>query len=159
MMFCAYLNDRSTWAQILTNHILVQSLRWLEEMPTVVELGNYILGESDFYANVHSYHTLQVSECHWESHEHTIDIQYIISGEENIRWIPDYLLFGKCKTLNGQDRLEWDAPLFNTNVITMKPGMFAIFMPREAHCPKIAPETPNMIRKAVVKVPIPLLEN
>jgi YhcH/YjgK/YiaL family protein len=122
-------------------------------------LGDYPLGDNGFHANVHSYQTLLEADCLWESHEHTIDVQYVIDGEEIIRWMPINALKGKSKSISAQDRLEWDAPLFNTTAITMRPGMFALFMPGEAHCPKIALGLPTLIKKAVFKVPIQLLKN
>lgn len=44
-------------------------------------------------------------------------------------------------------------PCDNTAQLTLKPGMFAIFLPGEAHCPKIALEESEVLRKVVVKIP------
>ena len=48
-------------------------------------------------------------------------------------------------------------PSVNTVQLTMKPGMFAIFLPGDAHCPKIALKELEVLRKVVIKIPAYLL--
>jgi beta-galactosidase beta subunit len=41
------------------------------------------------YVNVHGYKTLSAGSCEWESHQHTVDLQYCIGGGEIIQWTMD----------------------------------------------------------------------
>ena len=158
-MFCAYLNDPQVWQPQLSHPVLQTSLTWLEQHAATAALGDYPLGEPDWYANVHSYQTRPEPDCGWESHAQTVDVQYVIAGEEGIRWLPARELTGPLRTFTGRDRLEWAPPAETTTFLTLRAGMLAIFLPGEAHCPMIALDAPMLIRKAVVKIPARLLES
>lgn len=158
-MFCAYLNDSSAWQPLLSHLVLQTPLTWLEQHAGTAALGDYPLGEHDWYANVHSYQTRPEPDCVWESHARTADVQYVIAGEEGIRWLPASKLNGPLRTFTDRDRMEWAPPAEITTMLTLRAGMFAIFLPGEVHCPMIALGTPMPIRKAVVKIPVRLLES
>jgi YhcH/YjgK/YiaL family protein len=156
-MFCAYLNDPEVRRPLLSNPVLRTSLNWLAEHAANAPLGDYRLGEPDWFANVHTYDTRAEPECIWESHAQTADVQYVITGEEGIRWLPTTKLRGPVRTYDDRDRLEWMSPAEITTFLTLRAGMFAIFLPGEAHCPMIALDGPMPVRKAVVKIPLRLL--
>lgn len=157
-MFCAYLADSQVWQSLLAHPMFETSMTWLQRHAAAAELGDYALEMNGRYVNVHTYSTMAESECVWESHQRTVDIQYVIDGEEGIRWLPENLLGNPVRTLEERDRLEFGAPAQTTSLLAMRSGMFAVFLPREAHCPMIALDEPIPIRKAVVKIPIRLLE-
>lgn len=157
-MFSAYLNDRSAWECLLSQPVMRTSLEWLGRTAADAAVGDYPLGEPDWYANVHGYDTLPVSACTWESHRETVDVQYIIAGGESIRWLPDSALGEPVRTRKDRDRLDWHPPAQVVSTLAMRAGMFAVFLPREAHCPKIILDATMPIRKAVVKIPIRLLQ-
>jgi biofilm protein TabA len=137
-------------------------MRWLLDSASTAELGTYQLGKNGWYANVHQYHTREQYKCVWESHQHTIDIQYILSGTERILWAPISQLEGPVRTLVDVDRQEWslnglsDIP---PTSLEMNAGNFVIFMANEGHCPMIANGTPQIIRKTVIKIPAHLLSS
>ena len=158
-MFCTFLNEPSAWQPLLSNPLIHSSLRWLDRHAASAALGDYPLGEPDWYANVHTYETRSEADCVWESHAQTVDVQYVISGEEGIRWTPTWTLTGPSRTFTDRDRLEWTPPPEATSLLTLRAGMFAIFLPDEAHCPMIALDAPMPILKAVVKIPARLLES
>lgn len=156
-MFCAYLNDPSAWRPLLTDPVLQTSLNWLAAHAASAALGDYPLGEPDWYSNVHAYDTRPERDCLWESHAQTADVQYVITGEEGIRWLPASKLTGPVRTFTDRDRLEWALPAETSTLLTLRAGMFAIFLPGEAHCPMIELDVAMPIRKAVVKIPVRLL--
>ena len=142
---------------MLQQPILCDSLAWLHECAATAEFGDYPLGELNWYVNVHGYETLPERECCWENHRQTIDIQYLISGSEGIRWT-DVSQFGKAdRYIENVDREEYAIPADAGSLLVMQAGMFAIFLPGEVHCPKIALKGTATLRKAVVKIPIQLL--
>jgi YhcH/YjgK/YiaL family protein len=124
----------------------------------ITDYGEYNLGKPKWYANLHGYLTLPESECCWENHKHTIDIQYLINGKERIRWTSVNQLSTPRRYIEDKDRQEFDMPGFDTSQLTMEPGMFALFLPGDAHCPKIVFEEPEYLRKLVIKIPVDLLE-
>jgi uncharacterized protein, YhcH/YjgK/YiaL family len=102
------------------------------------------------------------ADCIWESHCQTIDIQYIISGNERILWSPISQLEGPVRTLDHVDRQEWIINRSDEGLpssLEMIAGYFVIFMANEGHCPMIAINMPHMIRKAVIKIPAHLLSS
>lgn len=156
-MLCGQLDNNATWKPILRHTVFLKSLRWLQEYAITAEFGDYPLGKPNWYANVHGYETVPESESSWENHMHTIDIQYLISGREGIRWANVNKLGSPQCYHKEKDRQEFGHPGGLISLIVMQPGMFAIFMPGDAHCPKISLGEPNLLRKAVVKIPTLLL--
>ena len=156
-MFSAYLQDKAAWEAILSESVWRSSLDWLANQAADAALGDYPLGAEGWYANVHSYETRSELDCTWESHAETIDVQYLIAGEEGIRWTPISKVGELQQKFDDRDRLEWAPPQHTATLITLREGMFAIFLPGEAHCPMVALEAPMAIRKAVVKIPAHLL--
>ena len=85
-----------------------------------------------------------------EAHKKYIDIQYVISGTDEMGWkhTPD------CKTIDTEYNAEKDYMLFKdepTQWEKVTPGMFTIFFPNDAHLPQIGP---GEIHKAVIKVAV-----
>lgn len=158
-MLTALLNDVDVWQPILLHPIFKESLVWLEKHAATADLGNHPLNKPGWYANVHGYATLTEHECVWENHTHTIDIQYLVRGCERIRWTAADQLGRPVRFFEELDRQEFDEPVCKGSVVNMLPGMFALFMPGEAHCPKIALDRSEQLHKVVIKIPIHLLED
>lgn len=85
-----------------------------------------------------------------EIHNSYIDIQYIISGTDEMGWKPK----SHCKKPAGPYDREKDIQFFMDQPdawITVLPGSFVIFFPEDAHLPQISD---GEIHKVVVKVKI-----
>lgn len=104
------------------------------------------------YMNIETGMTKSVEECRWEAHRRYLDIQYVVSGAENVEWAP--LLLGKVE----EDRPDDDVYFYAAESIASgatihhHAGRFSIFTPEDLHRPLLAPQDPASIRKAVVKV-------
>ena len=157
-MFAAYLEEKSVWAPILVQPVLRESLEWIGKYAEGTKIGDYQLGKPNWYASIHGYSTLPESECCWENHMHTIDIQYLIVGRERIRWTSVNQLGAPRCYIRDKDRQEFDLPRFKTAQLIMHHGMFAIFLPGDAHCPKIQLAESEILRKVVVKIPSHLIK-
>jgi len=157
-MFSASLENVAVWQPVLHQAILRESLVWIQTYASLAELGDYPLNNSGWYACVHGYETLPEMECCWENHKHTIDIQYIVSGCEGIRWTDVEKLGTPREYLKIHDREEFDAKSDDSSLVIMNSDIFAIFLPGEAHCPKIALRGSERLRKVVVKIPVSLIE-
>ena len=81
-----------------------------------------------------------------ETHKNFIDIQIPLSCTEVKGYTP------ACNLPEGEYNAEKDITFYEglaTDYLTVKPGMFAIFFPEDAHAPGV---TPDGVRKVIVKV-------
>ncbi|MBN2009081.1 YhcH/YjgK/YiaL family protein [candidate division KSB1 bacterium] len=85
-----------------------------------------------------------------EAHQKYIDIQYVISGIDDMGWIP----VAECKQPDGEYNAEKDI-IFYKDVpriwATVMPGNFAIFFPEDGHAPLGGT---GELHKAIVKVSV-----
>lgn len=156
-MISARLLDTMYTVNLLKNQIIQESLDWLKQNAAGASIGVYEFEKSGWFADVHTYITQSEAKCVWESHEETVDLQYLIEGEEGIEWAPINALGTLIKRFSDRDRLEWNGPLENCNYLVMRPGMYAIFLPSDAHRPMIALQDSVRVRKVVIKIPLSLV--
>jgi YhcH/YjgK/YiaL family protein len=109
-----------------------------------------IVGD-DVYALVSEYATKDPQDCLPEAHRIYIDIQYIVSGREAIGYV----------TLDNQQILseynpEKDIAFYSgeTSTIVLESGTFAVFFPQDIHRPGMQIDSPEKVKKVVVKVKI-----
>lgn len=157
-MFASSLSTPEFWQPFLSHPLFRDSLQWIADKAATVPDGIHELGEAGWFVNVHGYTTKPEAECVYESHFRTIDIQYMISGQEVIHALPAALL-GEPTDRNEEKDYELfaltDKPV---HTFRLTPGEFAIFLPGEAHAPRIALGEPAPLRKLVVKIPLALLK-
>jgi biofilm protein TabA len=121
--------------------------------------GKYEIDGEDMFVMIQEAETALKSERKFESHIKYIDIQYLISGEEEI--------IGYARKSSGNvitvNELETnDYALYEAAEgemdLLLKPGMFAVFFPSDLHRPVCSSKTVGTkIKKAVIKVNIALL--
>ncbi len=102
------------------------------------------------YAMVSRSPARQRSEARLEAHHKFIDIQFVISGVEEMGWKAR----GRCQRPHDQYDAEKDIEFFADppdSYVTVHPGEFVIFFPDDAHAPLIGS---GEIHKIVIKVPI-----
>ena len=137
----------------LSNNIAT-AIDWLKntdigslEAPQVITVdGDKVI------AQIQSYTTVPESEGKYESHKNYVDIQYVHSGTELMKWTPLHRLTGATEYDEERDVLFYeDAP---GNSLTVEPSQFAIFFPEDGHKPKCAYQTPQQISKIVLKVAV-----
>ena len=90
----------------------------------------------------------------WEAHRKYIDIQYIVSGREQMG-----IAYAPAMRVMQEYDAEKDFMLLEPakeagQFLRYAPGMFAIFYPHDAHMPSIALERPEKVRKVVMKVAV-----
>ncbi|HAU4328400.1 N-acetylneuraminate anomerase [Citrobacter freundii] len=118
--------------------------------------GSYELQGDDIFMNVMQFVTQHPEQKKAELHQQYIDIQVLLEGKERI-------LFGttdsarQCEAIHVEEDYQLCSQIIDEQMITLKPGMFAIFMPGEPHKPGCAVETPAEIKKVVIKVRASLL--
>ena len=115
------------------------------------EVGKYIIEEDKYFYMVQEYEAKLPEDSKFEVHEKFIDIQYVVSGCEEIRFDkPERLKPGiEPKGDNVYYTMETDT--YDTTVLSA--GDFAVIFPGEAHAPGIRHnETEKNVRKIVVKL-------
>lgn len=86
-----------------------------------------------------------------ETHRHYLDVQYVLSGQEIIGWLP----LARCRQRGAYDA-ERDLSLHDDSPeswLVVPPGHFALFLPHDAHAP-LAADPDQRIHKVVVKVAV-----
>ena len=115
-----------------------------------LEEGKHEIDGDDVYALVVSDAGQSHSQAKLEVHRKYIDVQYIISGSDDMGW-KDLKL---CKDSQNPYDPQTDGELFAdtpSTWVTVSPGDFAIFFPEDAHAPAGGE---NDFHKVVVKVAV-----
>lgn len=117
-------------------------------------VGKYEICGSDVYAMIQEYTSKPDTDALFEGHKKYIDIQYVISGIENIGIID----ISKAEVQKEYSD-DSDAAFYNKNdkcgKLILEAGDFAIFYPNDLHMPGIAfCGTSSEVKKIVVKVSV-----
>ena len=152
-MISGTLKEIHLYRNILRHGVWGTAFQALQALGPNTPLGKRSLGAKGFYVDVHSYETKEESECMWESHKAVIDLQFMIVGEEFIDF-SDVSVLGKPATyVDASDRFEYE-DCRRSSRLHLLAGGWAIFFPMDAHRPMISVTQSDVIKKAVVKIPI-----
>lgn len=112
--------------------------------------GTYEIDGKDVYAIVQEYNSKNPEDAFYESHKVYTDLQYIISGEEQIG-LTD-LSTTSVKTPYDENK---DIAFYNSEegrTLMAKPGTFFLFFPDDAHRPGLKVNENAPVKKLVIKV-------
>ncbi|WP_303914150.1 YhcH/YjgK/YiaL family protein [Bacteroides mediterraneensis] len=110
------------------------------------EAGKVVLKEGELTVNFSEVCPKTKAEARLETHNEFIDIQLPLSGVEVMGYAP------RADLPEATYDTEKDIAFYEeaaTDYLTVKPGMFVIFFPEDAHAPGV---TPKKVRKVIVKV-------
>jgi len=110
--------------------------------------GRHGIDGDRVYAVVANDKARRREEAKLEAHRKYIDIQFVISGNEEMGWKPLKSCGAVSVAYNPEKDIEFLAGSPDT-WITVAPGSFVIFFPEDAHAPLVGAGT---IHKVVVKV-------
>ena len=125
-----------------------QAFEFLKTQPlATLPFGKVVIDGDNIYANVQEAHGKPAADAKLEYHRKYIDIQYVVSGNEQMGWMPVEGI-GKPQPFNNKEdyALASDAPL---SWLAVRPGSFAVFFPEDAHAPNVGE---GVWRKIIVKV-------
>ena len=113
-----------------------------------LEDRTYEVEGRDLFFFIQSYETKTVNDTP-EAHRKYIDIQYIISGKEQMG-VAQLDVAEEIEARPENDIWFYHSPM---DFVTVSEGMFAVFFPSDAHAPCISPAgESNPVRKCVFKV-------
>lgn len=118
--------------------------------PDLPEEKYSILGE-DVYASIQSYYTKADDECIIEAHNHYVDIQFTIEGEEGI----DIFYRDNSKVISSDETKDFFTFSETTRLLKINniPGYFTMIFPNEAHRPQEGIDgNCKLVKKGVIKV-------
>ncbi len=113
-----------------------------------VEMGGGVFALEQVYL------TKPRAEGRWETHVAHIDVQAVLAGDEHLETADRARLTVAEDRTPGQDVVFY-APFEAGSVLRAGAGEVAVFFPADAHRGALAiGDTPALVRKTVVKVPV-----
>ncbi|HKB92139.1 MAG TPA: YhcH/YjgK/YiaL family protein [Opitutaceae bacterium] len=106
------------------------------------------------FAIEQAYLTKPRTEGKFESHRRYLDIQVVIAGEEMMD-IADLGLFQVKDPYIVERDLAFYHDISGFSSLWIRAGEAAIFFPQDVHKPSLQIASPQLVRKTVVKVPVP----
>ncbi len=148
------LNNISLYSHLSPR--LAQALQHLAETDfTQLDVGSYELDGKDIFVIVNDYQTQPKETKPFEVHRRYIDVQYVVSGEEEFGYLPlaDQTPSKAYDEQRDFAEFDYQSNQANAAFIPLKAGMFALFFPQDIHMPG-ALATSKAVRKVVIKVKV-----
>ena len=115
--------------------------------------GKYEIDGNNVFGIVQAYTTKPKGE-EFEAHREYIDIQYIVSGEEQMKVADVSKMTASTEYDAGKD-CGFFENAGDASVLMVQQGEYAIFFPQDIHMPGVScNEVPSAVRKIVVKVKV-----
>jgi biofilm protein TabA len=129
-----------------------KALRYLQETDfSIVRDGRHEIDGDNLFALVSTYQTKSPVGALPEGHTKYIDLQYLLSGEEDV-------LCGFIEDMSGvvESRLSDDLEFYKGDVrpYTIGNGKFLLLFPGDIHAPGVWHQSSAPVRKALVKIKI-----
>lgn len=114
-----------------------------------MEVGKYEIEGKDFYILVQEFEARPLDKCAIEAHQNYADIQYVVKGREKMGYAPLSTV-----TVSQPYNPEKDVAKYTGDVewVTINEGMFALYLPDDAHEPCLAVAPGETVKKIVGKV-------
>lgn len=105
----------------------------------------------NIFAMMQKYKTRNSEDAKWEAHRKYIDIQYMVSGAENMGFVlADYLDI--LEEYNDEEDVEFLKGL--GDYVQVNEGEFVVFFPDDAHMPGLKIKENEMVHKVVIKIKV-----
>ena len=117
---------------------------------SAVPAGTVQIDGDRVFAMIQEYNTKPRAQGFWESHRKYIDIQYVVSGVEQMGYV------NIAQVSNGAYDADKDLIMHegSGSFILLPAGMFTLLFPNDVHMPQIAVDNPHPVKKVVVKVAV-----
>lgn len=115
--------------------------------------GKYVIDGDNLFVNVQAYETEMPDKIQYEGHCRYIDIQYVISGNEDIK-VMNIDDSDVTKEYDPENDYALYAPLGAESTCELSAGDLLILFPEDLHAPGLAHKAPSYVQKIVVKVKI-----
>jgi biofilm protein TabA len=141
----AYFRNRDRWAK---------AFKFLSSTDLLkLENKRYDIDGDKLFASVSEYPTKDAAVTDFESHKKYIDIQYVISGKENMNLAPLSAVTSVVTPYDASKDIGFMKVSAFTNHLAT-PGVFFIFFPGDAHRPGIKDGLSSTVKKVVIKLSV-----
>lgn len=111
--------------------------------------GRHVIDGDNVFAIVTEAPTKDYDKTVFESHRKYIDLQYVISGEENMAKAPVTSVTVTKPYDEATDLVNYTG---EGKIYTATNSTFLLFFPTDAHRPNITPGGNNVVKKIVIKI-------
>ena len=111
--------------------------------------GRHVIDGDNVYAIVTEAPTKDYDKTAFESHQKYIDLQYVITGEENMAKAPVTSVTVSKPYDEKTDLANYSG---DGKIYTVPAGTFILFFPTDAHRPNITPGGNKVVKKIVIKI-------
>jgi YhcH/YjgK/YiaL family protein len=133
------------------HHLFEIAFNYLTNTDLVnLDSGKYSIQGNECFAIINKYKSKNISESFAESHKKYIDIQFVISGEENL----GYGFINDFENLDYNSEYDLQKHHGTLDFISLKTEHFAILFPDDIHMPGIIKEKAMDIIKVVIKIAV-----
>lgn len=122
-----------------------------------LDKGVYELEGKALFAIVSDYSTVTRGTEPFEVHRKYIDVQYIVSGEEEFGYLPLPQQQTPCTAYDSSrdfEEFSYSQNQARASYVALRSGMFALFFPNDAHMPCCHLDGESRVKKVVIKVRI-----
>lgn len=111
--------------------------------------GRHVIDGDNVYAIVTEAPTKDYDKTAFESHQKYIDLQYVITGDENMAKAP---VASVAVNKPYDDKADIAYYTGEGKIYDVPAGTFMLFFPGEAHRPNITPGGNQVVKKIVIKI-------
>lgn len=138
--------------------VIQEAINYLRDTDfSKLEDGHYKLKGDEMFVNIMSYPTRPMEEGRFENHHKYIDVQYLISGEEEIGWVSYDPAMTPVEDLLEEKDIAFYGDLQASMYVPLQQGRYAIFFPDDVHQPCVHAQAGLPVRKAVIKIHMNLI--
>ena len=130
-----------------------EGLKYLKEMDPRTPLGIYPISEK-LLVKVMEYGTGDECKVGYEAHKKHLDIHYVLSGNERIKWSPINDKDIKTPYDEENDAIFYQKPINHVSEALLGNGVFAVMFPQDGHACTYFVDKCETIKKIVIKVTI-----
>lgn len=144
-------------AGYINSDALKRALAYIASLNPDTPEGEYEIEGREMFARVARYRTISRHRGRMEAHRKYADVQALLRGTEVIEWtsLSD---MPEADYDSGADVSFYPAPEAPGASVVLKPGVFTLFMPHDAHMPMLAVDgAVDEVTKVVVKIDVDLL--
>jgi YhcH/YjgK/YiaL family protein len=118
---------------------------------TKIEVKRHDIDGDNLYVLVSQYTTKNQEDAKFEAHRKYVDIQYVISGNEQMGCVPYVLKDVVSQEYSDAKDIEYFS-VKSPKLYKADPKRFFLFFPEDAHMPSIKDGNNSPVKKAVVKL-------
>ena len=130
---------------------LAAAFEWLGTHACSSAPGKHQVAEG-VEAIVDTYLSGAATDKKWETHRRNIDLQVVLLGSELAGWAPVAELASRIPYDSVKDAEFYEPSALPSPRLILRPGLFAIFFPEDAHQPGVMEERAGAVRKVVFKL-------